>query len=165
MGWGNNVHVTCRSSQVEDSWTLCSAFRGGWVGWGGAITFMSRPIHLKLTTPGLYVSSGSITFMPRPVHLKLKTPVEDSWTLCSAFRGGWVGWGSAITFMSRPVHLKLKTPGLCALHSGGMGGVGWGNNVHVTSRSSQVDDSWTLCQFWLNNVHVTSRSSQVEDSC
>ena len=69
---------------------------------------------------------GAITFMPRPVHLKLKTPLEDSWALCSAFRGGWVGWGSAITFMSRPVHLKLKTPGLCALHSGGdgWGGVG-----------------------------------------
>ena len=84
------------------------------MGWGGAITFMSRPVHLKLTTPGLYVSSGSTTFMSRPVHLKLKTPVEDSWTLCSAFRGG-------------------------------MGGVGWGNNVHVTSRSSQVEDFWTLC--------------------
>ena len=56
-----------------------------------------------------------------------------------------MGLGGAITFMSRPVHLKLKTPGLCALHSGGMGGVGWGNNVHVTSRSSQVEDSWTLC--------------------
>ena len=48
VGWGNNVHVTSRSSQVEDSWTLCSAFRGGWVGWGGAIAFMSRPVHLKL---------------------------------------------------------------------------------------------------------------------
>ena len=34
VGCGNNVHVTSRSSQVEDSWTLCSAFRGGWVGWG-----------------------------------------------------------------------------------------------------------------------------------
>ena len=53
-----------------------------------------------------------------------------------------------------------------------MGGVGWGNNVHVTSRSSQVEDSWTLCSAfrggwvgvgWGNNVHVTSRSSQVED--
>ena len=64
------------------------------MGWGGAITFMSRPVHLKLTTPGLYVSSGSITFMPRPVHLKLKTPVEDSWTLCSAFRGD--GWGGVV---------------------------------------------------------------------
>ena len=84
------------------------------MGWGGAITLMSRPVHLKLTTPGLYVNSVSITFMSRPVHLKLKTPVEDSWTLCSAVRGG-------------------------------MGGVGWGNNVHVTSRSSQVEDSWTLC--------------------
>ena len=52
--WSKNVHVTSRSSQVEDSWTLCSAFRGGWVGWGGAITFMSRPVHLKLKTPGLY---------------------------------------------------------------------------------------------------------------
>ena len=82
-------------------------------------------------TPGLYVTSRS-------------SQVEDSWALCSAFRGGWVGLGGAITFMSRPVHLKLKTPGLYALHSGGMGGVGWGNNVHVTSRSSQVPDSWTL---------------------
>ena len=83
---------------VEDSWALCSAFRGGWVGWGGAITFMSRPVHLKLKTPGLYALHS----------------------------GGWVGWGGAITFMSRPVHLKLKTPGLCALHSGvdGWGGVG-----------------------------------------
>ena len=145
VGWGNNVHVTSRSSQVEDSWTLCSAFRGGWVGWGGAITFMSRPVHLKLKTPGLCALHSG---------------------------GGWVGWGGAITFMSRPVHLKLKTPGLCALHSGGMGGVGWGNNVHVTSRSSQVEASWTLCLHsggmggvgWGNNVHVTSRSSQVEDS-
>ena len=101
VGWGNNVHVTSRSSQVEDSWTLCSAFRGGWVGWGnngtlcsafrgngwgGAITFMSRPVHLKLKTPGLYaLHSGG---------------------------DGWGGWGGAITFMSRPVHLKLKTPGL-----------------------------------------------------
>ena len=23
-------------------------------GWGGAITFMSRPVNLKLKTPGLY---------------------------------------------------------------------------------------------------------------
>ena len=51
--WSKNVHVTSRSSQVEDSWTLCSAFRGGWVGWGEAITFMSRPVHLKFQTPGL----------------------------------------------------------------------------------------------------------------
>ena len=138
VGWGNNVHVTSRSSQVEDSWTLCSAFTG--VGWGNNVHVTSR-----------------------------SSQVEDSWTLCSAFRGD--GWGGAITFMSRPVHLKLKTPGLCGLHSGGMGGVGWGNNVHVTSRSSQVEDSWTLCSAfrggwvgWVNNVHVTSRSSQVEDS-
>ena len=75
---------------------LCALHSGGMggVGWGGAITLMSRPVHLKLTTPGLYVSSGSITFMPRPVHLKLKTPVEDSWTLCSAFRGD--GWGGVV---------------------------------------------------------------------
>ena len=85
------------------------------MGWGGAITFMSRPVHLKLKTPGL----------------------------CALHSGG-DGWGGAITFMSRPVHLKLKTPGLYALHSKG-GWVGWGNNVHVTSRSSQVEDSWTLC--------------------
>ena len=87
VGWGNNVHVTSRSSQVENSWTLCSAFKGGWVGWGGAITFMSHPVHLKLKTPGLYALHSG---------------------------GGWVGWGGAITFMSRPVHLKLKTSGLYA---------------------------------------------------
>ena len=60
--------------------------------------------------------------MSRPVHLKLKTP-----GLCALHSGGgWVGLGGAITFMSRPVHLKLKTPGLYALHSGGdgWGGVG-----------------------------------------
>ena len=100
VGWGNNVHVTSRSSQVEDSWTLCSAFRGGWVGWGNNVHVTSRS------------SQGGMS------------QVEDSWTLCSAFRGD--GWGGAITFMSRPVHLKLKTPGLYALHSGGdgWGGVG-----------------------------------------
>ena len=137
VGWGNNVHVTSRSSQggmsqVEDSWTLCSAFRGD--GWGGAITFMSRPVHLKLKTPGLYALhsggdgwGGAITFMSRPVHLKLKAP-----GLCALHSGrGWVGWGGAITFMSRPVHLKLKTPGLYALHSGGDG---WGGAITFMSR-------------------------------
>ena len=170
VGWGNNVHVTSRSSQVEDSWTLCSAFRGD--GWGGAITFMSRPVHLKLKTPGLCgLHSGWMGGVGwgNNVHVTSRSSqVEDSWTLCSAFRGGWLGWGGAITFMSRPVHLKLKTPGLYALHSGGMT-----PGLYVTSRSSQVEDSWALCSAfrggmggvgWSNNVHVTSRSSQVEDS-
>ena len=35
---------------------------GGWVGWGGAITFMSRPVHLKLKTPGLYAPKGLQVF-------------------------------------------------------------------------------------------------------
>ena len=137
VGWGNNVHVTSRSSQVEDSWTLCSAFRGGWVGWGGAITFMSRPVHLKLKTPGLYaLHSGGMGGVGwgNNVHVTSRSSqVEDSWTLCSAFRRGWVGWGGAITFMSRPVHLKLKAPGLCALHSG-RGWVGWGGAITFMSR-------------------------------
>ena len=90
------------------------------MGWGGAITFMSRPVHLKLKTPGLCaLHSGGDGWggvgWGNNVHVTSRSSqVEDSWTLCSAFRGGWVGWGGAITFMSRPVHLKLKTPGLYA---------------------------------------------------
>ena len=87
---------------------------------------MSRPVPLKLKTPGLYaLHSGGDGWggvgQERSCHVSF-----ISWTLYSAFKGGWVGWGGAITFMSRPVHLKLKTPGLCALHSGGdgWGGVG-----------------------------------------
>ena len=112
--WSKNVHVTSRSSQVEDSWTLCSAFRGGWVGWGGAITFMSRPVHLLDSVVCIQGGMGGVVW-GNNVHVTSRSSrVEDSWTLCSA------------TFMSRPVHLKLKTPGLCALHSGGdgWGGVG-----------------------------------------
>ena len=85
------------------------------MGWGGAITFMSRPVHLKLKAPGLCALhsgrgwvgwGGAITFMSRLVHLKLKTPG------LYALHSGGDGWGGAITFISRPVHLKLKTPGL-----------------------------------------------------
>ena len=97
------------------------------------------------------------------VHLRL-----GFWFTCTS--------GSLAT---RRVHLRLgfwftctSDSGSMLCNQGGMGGVRWSKNVHVTSRSSQVEDScWRLLGSmlciqggmggvgWGNNVHVTSRSS------
>ena len=77
---------------------------------------------------------------------------------CSIWQWGhlrlvnWVTCDSGSRATSRG-HLRLgfwvtctsNHPLIITMLWGGMGGVGWGNNVHVTSRSSQVEDFWTLC--------------------
>ena len=99
----------------------------GWVGWGGAITFMSTCTHTHTSCYVMVIFSCTCT------HTSCYVMVILGW--------GWVGWGGAM-YVNLHTHVMLRY-GYLLLHlhthvmlrygylGVGLGGVGCGNNVHV----------------------------------
>ena len=123
---------------------LCYGYLGvglGGVGWGNNV-HVNLHTHVMLRYGDLFMSTCTHTscyvmviFSCTCTHTSCYVMVILGW--------GWVGWGGAITFMSTCTHTSCYVMVIFSctcthcvmLRYGylgvGLGGVGWGNNVHV----------------------------------
>ena len=162
-------------------WVLC-------LGWWSYATLSSW----RLANPWGHRVQESSTWDERDVtwtllpHPTPPIPPECRAQSPGVFNSRWTGRDMNVIAPPHPTHPPLNAEHRVQESSTGVFNLRWTgrdmnviepNNVHATSRSSQVEDScWRLLDSmlciqggmggvgWGNNVHVTSRSSQVDDS-
>ena len=99
---------------------------GGWVGWGGILTFMYlayiRGCYAAATSlvRGWVGWGGILTFMYLPY-------IRGCYAAATSLVRGWVGWDGILTFM----YLAYIRGCYAAATCQGLGGVGWDINVQV----------------------------------
>ena len=102
---------------------------GGWVGWGGILTFMYlayiRGCYAAATSlvRGWVGWGGILTFM----YLAY---IRGCYAAATSLVRGWVGWGGILTFMYL-AYIRGCYAAATSLVRGWVGRVGWDINVHV----------------------------------
>ena len=141
VGWDNNVHVTC-----VHTWCYAAATSvvGGWVGWGGIITFM----WLAYTRDATLLGWGEIiTFMWLACIVRASSRREKMGYLACAHR--WYRWNVENVQRWTPPAFRMYTPPVHKFPSnvwkvGGTGG--------QARRRKEVSRRFIHYCFWSNET-------------
>ena len=107
--------MSCMSTSTQTSCYVMVILGWGWVGWGGAMTFMSTCPQRHATLLLCSLALAHTHVMLRYGDLLLHLHTHTSCYVMVVLGWGWVGWGGAITFMSTCTHTRHATLLLCSL--------------------------------------------------